>query len=74
MVINLFFDFTKFYGFLQFFFVNFTKIIIIIDPVEEESEEEKCYQLSVKANVVNTEPVKNANDEIQDTKQEKNGN
>ena len=42
--------------------------------MEEESEEEKCYQLSVKANVVNTEPVKNANDEIQDTKQEKNGN
>lgn len=42
--------------------------------MEEESEEEKCYQLSVKANVVNTEPVKNANDEIQETKQEKNGN
>ena len=42
--------------------------------MEEESEEEKCYQLSVKANVVNTEPVKDANDEIQDTKQEKNGN
>ena len=42
--------------------------------MEEESEEEKCYQLSVKANVVNTEPVKNANDEIQETEQEKNGN
>ena len=36
--------------------------------MEEESDEE------VKANVVNTESAKNANDEVQETKQEKNGN
>ena len=36
--------------------------------MEEESDEE------VKANVVNTESAKKANDEVQETKQEKNGN
>ena len=36
--------------------------------MEEESDEE------VEANVVNTESAKNANDEVQETKQEKNGN
>ena len=35
--------------------------------MEEESDEE------VKANVVNTESAKNANDEVQETKQDKNG-
>ena len=36
--------------------------------MEEESDEE------VEANVVNTESAKKANDEVQETKQEKNGN
>ena len=36
--------------------------------MEEESDEE------VKANVVDIESAKKANDEVQETKQEKNGN